>query len=109
MMQCWYNMLTRLLTVDHGIQGGDRELPTFEHGRSPMFPETTESKTSSYVNGVQPACNDSKFGGLELLSPVPSEQEECSKLKLILRSKPLERLEPPSDYKQVCRINMFII
>ncbi|KAL7244017.1 hypothetical protein ACSBR1_016275 [Camellia fascicularis] len=90
----------RSLTVDHGIRGGGKELPTYERARSPIFPETVERNTPSYVEGVHPARNNGKFSGLELQSPVPLEQAERPKLKLLPRSKPLEGLEPPVDYKK---------
>ncbi|GMP75130.1 hypothetical protein CsSME_00032326 [Camellia sinensis var. sinensis] len=90
----------RSLTLDHGIRGGGKELPTYERARSPIFPETVERNTPSYVEGVHPARSNGKFSGSELQSPVPLEQAERPKLKLLPRSKPLEGLEPPVDYKK---------
>ncbi|KAL6992697.1 hypothetical protein U1Q18_010809 [Sarracenia purpurea var. burkii] len=88
----------RSLTVDVGIRVSGRELPlpTYERARSPIFPEAFESNQPSYVYGAQPACDDSKFGGSEFQSPVPSEHP---KLKPLLRPKPLEILEPPVNHK----------
>ncbi|XP_052203519.1 uncharacterized protein LOC127808871 [Diospyros lotus] len=88
------------LTIDDGMRSGGRELPTYERARSPMYSKTIESKPTSHTDRFQPPHNGSKFGGLELPSPVPSDQSECPKLKLLPRSKPLEGSESNLDYKQ---------
>ncbi|CAL5412069.1 unnamed protein product [Camellia sinensis] len=81
-------------------EGVGRELATCERARSPMLLETVENNPPSYVDGVQPARNEGKFGGSELESSVPLEQSERPKLYLLPRHKPLESMEPPADHKQ---------
>lgn len=76
--------------VARHAEGGGRELAIYQRARSPMLLETVENNPPSYVDGVQPARNEEKFGGSELESPVPSEQSERPKLNLLLRHKPLE-------------------
>ncbi|KAK4399002.1 hypothetical protein Sango_1375700 [Sesamum angolense] len=90
----------RSLAIDDGIHGGGKEMPTYDRARSTIRVESYERNTSVAANGFQSLHPSGKSGGTQLQSTLPSESSERPKLKLLPRSKPLENLELPVDYKQ---------
>jgi hypothetical protein len=82
----------RSLNADSGSRGAG-QFPTHEGVRSPMLLETMESNLPRFAQEVQPTRNDGKFSGLEL-------QSERPKLELHPRSKSLESVESPVNYKK---------
>lgn len=98
----------RSLVVGDGIHGGGKEMPpTSERAKSTIHVESYERNTSVTANGFQSLQPTAKPGGTEFQSILPSESSERPKLKLLPRSKPLENLEQPMDYKQVtCEVRL---
>lgn len=94
-------MVEKRLNIDDGIHGDRKEIPAYEKARSPVYVEADE-RIPGDVNGFHPPSPIGKPTSSELHSVVPSgEPSERPKLKLLPRSKPMENLEPPMDYKQV--------
>ncbi|KAL0353206.1 UNVERIFIED_CONTAM: hypothetical protein Sangu_0901900 [Sesamum angustifolium] len=93
----------RSLAIDDGIHGGGKEMPTYDRARSTIRVESYERNTSVAANGFQSLHPSGKSGGTQFQSTLPSESSERPKLKLLPRSKPLENLELPVDYKQVLK------
>ncbi|KAL0442877.1 UNVERIFIED_CONTAM: hypothetical protein Slati_2010400 [Sesamum latifolium] len=90
----------RSLAIDDGTHGGGKEMPTYDRARSTIRVESYERNTSVPANGFQSLHPSGKSGGTQFQSTLPSESSERPKLKLLPRSKPLENLELPVDYKQ---------
>ncbi|XP_011096131.1 uncharacterized protein LOC105175394 [Sesamum indicum] len=90
----------RSLAVDDGIHGGGKEMPTCDRARPTIRVESYDRNTSIAANGFQSLHPSGKSGGTQFPSTLPSESSERPKLKLLPRSKPLENLELPVDYKQ---------
>ncbi|KAG8385683.1 hypothetical protein BUALT_Bualt03G0070600 [Buddleja alternifolia] len=81
----------RSLTVDDGIRGDRKELPTYERVKPTHPIESYLRKSSVPANGFQ--LVRPKSGGPEFQTTLPSESSERPKLKLLPRSKPLESSE----------------
>lgn len=87
------------LTVDDGIRGGSKAIPTYERARASVTLEANERNPLMNADDFQPIHHVGKFGGTELQSALHSELLERPKLKLLPRSKPLETQELPLEYK----------
>lgn len=93
----------RSLTLDDGIRGGGKEMPTYERLKSPIRMEPNERNPSVIVNGSRSPRPIGKPGGMELPATVPQELTERPKLKLLPRSKPLGTVEAQVDvHKRAC-------
>ncbi|CAI9087713.1 OLC1v1021857C1 [Oldenlandia corymbosa var. corymbosa] len=84
------------LTLDDNVRAGAKEVLTLDRSRTPVTLEANERNS-----GIQQLHLSGKPGGSELQSAPQSELTERPKLKLLPRSKPLENLEPPMEYKPV--------
>ncbi|CAA0835947.1 eukaryotic translation initiation factor-related [Striga hermonthica] len=81
-----YSVKTHDRTEVLGSPSYGKELPSHDGVRSTARMDSYERNMPVAVDGLQ--------------SVVPSESSERPKLKLLPRSKPIENVEPPTDYKQ---------
>lgn len=85
----------RVLNVEDRVRVARKELPDYGQVGAPMYSEVKERIPAILTDRTQLAHNDGKLGGSELQPPVPSEQPERPKLKLLPRTKPFESSEQP--------------
>ncbi|KAL0305870.1 UNVERIFIED_CONTAM: hypothetical protein Sradi_6004300 [Sesamum radiatum] len=90
---------------DAEVLGHTESEAEFEHNANNIYSKKTynrldvagDSKNYDIALSLHPS---GKSGGTQFQSTLPSESSERPKLKLLPRSKPLENLELPVDYKQ---------
>ncbi|XP_022845909.1 uncharacterized protein LOC111368726 [Olea europaea var. sylvestris] len=92
--------MERSLIAGDGIHNGGKETLSHDRVRSTMYTEMHGRNPSVNDKEFQPRSTTGVSGDTELQSPGTSETSERPKLKLLPRSKPLEDLELPLDYKQ---------
>ncbi|GAA0174718.1 translation initiation factor [Lithospermum erythrorhizon] len=82
------------LTIEDKAHGSEIMFSAYESGRS-----TTSIEPGVGYHSIN-AHDTSTLGNYESQLPVPSQTTERPKLKLLPRSKPLEKIEPPVEYKK---------
>lgn len=92
--------MERSLIAGDGIHNGGKETQSHDRVRSTMYAETHGRNPSVNHKEFQPRNTAGVSVETELQSPGTSETSERPKLKLLPRSKPLDNLELPVDYKQ---------
>ncbi|KAI4299244.1 hypothetical protein L6164_032721 [Bauhinia variegata] len=83
----------RSLGIDDPSQGGRHELLNHEGSGVSRYSEVRPRSVGYNTDEIQLVQNDGKLGGSDLQHPMPSDQKERPKLKLLLRTKPLENFE----------------
>lgn len=84
------------LTIDGNIHGSLKMFSANVSGRS------TASTESDVPHHLVKSHGASTLGNNDTLLPVPSQTAERPKLKLLPRSKPLEKIEPSVEHKKGC-------